>query len=144
MMAEMKNTPERLDWRTIITSSDATPKYAIDALDAYFEPFAQPVRVEDIPMPVTENTKGQQAMNAGPLRMIDGRWVEGERKPRPCGCCGAGAVFYDHDNDRARIMSCDDCGAIEVITKGNGSSWWYHGSRQPHEWPANFLKNLTT
>ena len=86
---------------------------------------------------------GQQAMNAGPLRMVDGKWVEGERKPRPCALCRAPSIFYDIDNARCRIMSCDECGGVEIITKGSGKSgWWYHGARQPDQWPATFVQSL--
>lgn len=35
-------TVGRLDWRTILTATDDTPKDVIAALDAYFEAFAAP------------------------------------------------------------------------------------------------------
>lgn len=35
--------PEHLDWRTIIEAKAETPQATVDALDAYFHGFAQPV-----------------------------------------------------------------------------------------------------
>jgi hypothetical protein len=34
---------ERLNWRTLMSATDDTPKSTLDALDAYFAPFAQPL-----------------------------------------------------------------------------------------------------
>lgn len=80
---------------------------------------------------------GTRAMVSQGLRM-DGTWAV--TKPRKCLCCGGSEVFHDHDTPRSRVMVCDECGALEVITKG--ASWWYHGARLPEQWPAAFLASV--
>lgn len=43
-MTETQKMTARLDWRTLMSASDDTPQDTIDALDAYFSAFAQPIR----------------------------------------------------------------------------------------------------
>lgn len=60
-------------------------------------------------------------------------------EPKRCGCCGTPSVVIDVDNAKSMVMSCDECLAVEVITKGS-PAWWYHGARPASDWPARFLE----
>jgi len=42
-----KQTTAHLDWRTMLKAADDTPQAMLDALDTYFEAFAQPLRRDD-------------------------------------------------------------------------------------------------
>ena len=80
---------------------------------------------------------GTQAMVSYGLKM-DGTWARTE--PRRCGCCKQPSVFVDHDSPKSRVMVCDDCGAIEVISKGK-TSWWYHAAQLPEKMAPAFLQS---
>ena len=51
-------------------------------------------------------------------------------KPRKCLMCWNPEVDMILDTAERRLYDCDQCGATEIITKGNGS-WWYHGAIRP-------------
>lgn len=48
------------------------------------------------------------------------------KKIRRCGFCQSGSTITA-DTDKQRKYTCDECGAVETITKGKNAGWWYHG-----------------
>jgi hypothetical protein len=64
-------------------------------------------------------------------------------EPMKCGLCKAPEVHIDRDDAKRRVESCDACGAIHVITKGNGS-WWYHDWQLPANMAPNWLRMINS
>ncbi len=46
--------------------------------------------------------------------------------PRYCGFCGREATLQS-DTEKQRLYACDECDAVETISKSSGGAWWYHG-----------------
>lgn len=80
---------------------------------------------------------GEQVMDCRGLNLKTNAWEIVE--PKKCLCCKSPTVFLEHDSARNRILFCESCTALEIITKGS-PAWWYHGARLPKDWPASFLK----
>lgn len=59
---------------------------------------------------------------------------------RKCILCKGPNCHVDRDTSAFRVYVCDDCCGMEIISKGDGKAWWYHGARQPHQWPKAFLE----
>jgi hypothetical protein len=84
----------RLDWRTLITANPETPKATTDALDRYFEAFAQPAMVERDGKNILGNQpclKCDEPLADGIMSLLRGKggfeWglVHGEGHCRECG-----------------------------------------------------------
>jgi len=63
--------------------------------------------------------------------------------PMKCGICKAPEVHVDRDNAHRRVMSCDACGAVHVITKG-ATSWWYHDWKRAADINANWARTINS
>lgn len=104
-------TAEHLDWRTIFTVAADAPDKTITALDAYFEPFAQPV------------FDGEDGMSERPMRCLNcgkaltgffasmfggGGWewgiAHGEGRCASCGWPGR-AMHYINHADGTEVVS---------------------------------------
>ncbi|MFA5898329.1 MAG: hypothetical protein WC829_04370 [Hyphomicrobium sp.] len=84
--------------------------------------------------------KGYHVHHSSGLRM-DGTYAKVE--PAKCGICKAPEVYVDRDNAFRRVQSCDACGAVHVITKGD-SSWWYHDWKKASDINANWARAINS
>lgn len=69
-----------------------------------------------------------------------GGWQHTEFKR--CQLCKAPEVHIEKDDDVRRVMVCDNCGGIEVISKG--ATWWYHDAQLPANMAPRWLQLLAT
>jgi len=76
--------------------------------------------------------EGERAMVAAGLRLINKTW-QMQTAPMKCGICSGDHVSVARDNAARRVYECDDCTAFRVITKGNGTAWWYHDWKKPED-----------
>lgn len=47
-----------------------------------------------------------------------------------CPFCKSDAHLMD-DTPAQRLHECRSCFAVNVVSKGNGGAWWYHGWEHP-------------
>jgi hypothetical protein len=64
---------------------------------------------------------------------------------RHCGLCRHPTVtVMTEDGPERRLYTCPKCEAVEVITKGGGKAWWYHGCVRPDGLRRDGDGNLVT
>ena len=109
MTVDLETAPKHLDWRTMMSADADAPKTLTDALDAYFEPFAQPERSEaagENPMLCLKCREPLTGMFASMFGKGGFEWGMAHGEGR-CRCCGwpARAMHYVKDDSGKEVLT---------------------------------------